>query len=214
MPQTGFPFIYGITDADLMPGELLFSKVEAVLAAGLKLLQYRDKSSNDQKREREGRTLLRLCRQYGARLIVNDDVKLARRIEADGVHLGLRDDTIASARAVLGADALIGATCHNQLQLATDAITNGASYIAFGRFYPSKTKAAAQAAELSVLTQARKQFAVPVVGIGGITTGNASAIWSAGAHCAAVCHSLFGTDDPATVCKQFADIYENQHEYE
>lgn len=195
-----------------MPGDMLFSKAQAALAAGLKLLQYRDKTSDHIRREQEALALLQLCKQHSARLIVNDDVELAARIQADGVHLGLQDEKIEHARAMLGASAIIGATCHNKLQHAEAAVKQGASYVAFGRFYPSQTKATAQAADLSILTQARQKITIPVVGIGGITANNVSAIWDAGAHSAAVCHGLFSAADPAAAFKQFANIYENRYE--
>jgi thiamine-phosphate pyrophosphorylase len=207
MHTDSFPVLYGITDRALMPGPHLLTRAEQALAAGLKMLQYRDKQVQEtDRRRREASDLANLCRQYGALLIVNDDVELALHCEADGVHLGQQDTSIAEARKRLGAQAIIGATCHGSVQLAALAVEHSANYLAFGRFFSSHTKADAEHADLAVLAEARRQFAVPIVAIGGITHTTVEHIWQAGAHCAAVCHALFA-NDPARAVKTFL----NQH---
>lgn len=212
MFRPGFPFLYGITDSALMPGDLLYTKSEAALRAGLGILQYREKSQNKSQRLTEASRLKSLCQRYGAMFIVNDDVELALAVDADGVHLGLQDASIQHARHLLGEHAHIGATCHNKLDLAVQALSEGASYVAFGRFFSSTTKESAPRAELSVLHQAKKNLNVPIVAIGGIDHNKANSVWREGADCIAVCHALFADDDPAQHVNQFVNLYEKTHE--
>lgn len=198
--------LYAITDSNLLAGEKLFSGVEATLKAGCDWIQYRDKSLNDEKRLDEAARLLQLCNRYTASLIINDDVLLAKKIGAQGVHMGQGDGDVKAARKLLGIGAIIGVTCHNSLDLAQKAIDDGASYIAFGRFFSSNTKPDAQAASLDLLFNARKEFPnTKIVAIGGITPENARIILDAGADKIAVCHALFSADDIEAKTKQFQD---------
>ena len=202
-----FPFLYGITDASLLPQETFEAKTRSALAAGLKLIQYRDKSSDTQKRLQQAQLLQGLCTHYGARLIINDDIQLALEVGAAGVHLGQEDGSISDARALLGPDALLGSTCHNQIELAHTAIEQGTSYVAFGRFFSSKTKGDAAPAQTDILLAARQKLRVPVVAIGGITHNSAAELWNQGAHCLAVCNAIFATDNPAIEVEKFINIY-------
>jgi thiamine-phosphate pyrophosphorylase len=196
--------LYAITDSILMPDEKLFSGVEAALKGGCKFVQYRDKSQNIERRFTDATKLLMLCKQYNANLIINDDAKLAQQINAHGVHLGQGDGDIKAARLLLGDDAIIGVTCHDSLELAEQAIADGATYIAFGRFFSSNTKPDARPAPLNLLTQARAKFPNTIIAaIGGITTENANNVLTAGADLIAVCHSLFAANDIEAQAKLF-----------
>lgn len=198
--------LYAITDPSLMPGEQLFGKSEAALRGGCAVFQYRCKSQG-QHRLDEAKRLRDLCHQYGALFIVNDDVMLARAAAADGVHLGQTDTGLAMARDVLGADALIGVSCHSDLALAMRASAQGASYAAFGRFFPSLTKPDAPPASLQVLADAKAQLALPVVAIGGITRDNAPLLVRQGADMIAVIHELFAFDDVEDRARQLAGCF-------
>lgn len=188
--------LYAITDSHLMAGGKLITGVTAALEGGCRLVQYRDKSLDHQRRLAESSALLSLCRIYSARLIINDDVQLAKAIKAHGVHLGQSDGDARAARALLGDDAVIGVTCHASLALARQAIKNGASYVAFGRFFASNTKPDAPPAPMSLLTEARQELGdIPIVAIGGITLENASLTLTAGASMFAVSHSLFAAEN-------------------
>lgn len=189
--------LYAITDSELLKGKLL-PYVEAALKGGAKLLQYRDKSSDDARRLREAEALRELCNQYGAALIINDDAELAARLGV-GLHLGQGDGSLSVARALLGRKAIIGGTCHAQLALAETAAKEGASYVAFGRFFNSSTKPGAPAADIDLLATARAQITLPIVAIGGVTLDNAPALISHGASMVAVVHGLFGADSAAEV---------------
>lgn len=190
MPLRG---LYAITDAQLLAGGRLLPYVEAALQGGVRLLQYRDKSTDKAQRFEEASALRALCAEYQADLIINDDLALAAQLGV-GLHLGQTDGSLAAARAQLGPAAIIGATCHAQLELAEHAVQQGASYLAFGRFFNSQTKPGAPAATPALLAEARARFALPLVAIGGVTLDNAAQLISPGADLVAVVHALFAAD--------------------
>tara|TARA_R110000868_G_scaffold9204_1_gene46379 strand:- start:5261 stop:5968 length:708 start_codon:yes stop_codon:yes gene_type:complete len=189
--------LYAITDSELLKGKLL-PYVEAALKGGATLLQYRDKSSDEARRLREAEALRELCNRYGAALIINDDAELAARLGV-GLHLGQGDGSLSVARALLGRKAIIGGTCHAQLELAEATAKEGASYVAFGRFFNSNTKPGAPAADAELLTAAKAKINLPIVAIGGVTLDNAPELIAHGASMVAVVHGLFGADSAAEV---------------
>jgi thiamine-phosphate pyrophosphorylase len=190
--------LYAITDSQLLADGKLLPYTEAALKGGARLLQYRDKSSEDARRLREAEALRELCERYGAALIINDDAELAARLGV-GLHLGQSDGSLAAARALLGRQAIIGGTCHAQLELADMAANEGANYIAFGRFFNSTTKPGAPAATLDLLQAAHDRFSLPIVAIGGVTLANAPQLIARGASMVAVIHALFSADSAAQV---------------
>ena len=192
--------LYAITDSQLLAGKCL-TYVEAALDGGLTLLQYRDKSADDARRLREAEALRELCARYGAQLIINDDAELAARLGV-GVHLGQTDGPLNPARALLGRNAIIGSTCHSQIELAQQAAQEGASYVAFGRFFNSSTKPGAPTATLELLDHARAQLTVPICVIGGITLENATPLVEHGADLLAVVHGLFGAETAQAVTRR------------
>ncbi len=192
--------LYAITDSQLLAGRFL-PYVEAALEGGVTLLQYRDKSDNQAQRLREAETLRDLCERYKTRLIINDDAELAARLGV-GVHLGQTDGPLTPARTLLGKDAIIGSTCHAQLELAEQASREGASYVAFGRFFNSLTKPGAPAADLALIEQAKARIKLPVAVIGGITLDNAAPLVEHGADLLAVIHGLFGADSAQEVTRR------------
>mgnify|MGYP000859646217 CR=1 FL=1 len=199
--------LYAITDSQLMPGQLLFDGVTAALQGGCRLVQYRDKSGDAEKRRKEAEGLLEICRHHGAHLIINDDPLLAHAIGADGVHLGQSDGDARAARQLLGPDAIVGITCHASLDFAQQALLDGASYIAFGRFFPSQTKPDAPPAPLSLINEAIARYPdTQVVAVGGITLENAATIIQAGAHYIAVSHALFNAPDIRKQAEQFSKL--------
>ncbi|QBF28625.1 thiamine phosphate synthase [Pseudomonas tructae] len=192
--------LYAITDSQLLAGKFL-PYVEAALEGGVALLQYRDKSQDESRRLREAEALLDLCERYKTRLIINDDAELAARLGV-GVHLGQTDGPLTPARTLLGRDAIIGSTCHAQLELAEQAAREGASYVAFGRFFNSVTKPGAPAADGALLEQARTRIKLPICVIGGITLDNAAPLVAHGADLLAVIHGLFGADSTQEVTRR------------
>ena len=185
--------LYAITDDKLLAGRLE-DAVAAALAGGCRIVQYRSKSDDARSKLSSARELKKRCDDAGALLLINDDVELALAIGADGVHLGQSDTALREARESLGGGAIIGITCHDQLELAEQAAAGSADYLAFGRFFSSSTKPGARAAKLDVLTQARARFSLPITGIGGITLDNAAQVIAAGADNIAVVGGLFDAE--------------------
>lgn len=183
--------LYAITDPLLMPGETLFTKAEAALRGGCRMLQYRHKQAS----RSEALQLRELCSRYHASFIVNDDVDLALAVQADGVHIGQTDTGLREVRRQVSPPMRVGVSCHDSLELAQQAQQDGASYVAFGRFFASHTKPQAAAAELEILRRAKQQLQIPVVAIGGITRDNAPRAIQQGADMIAVIHDLFAAED-------------------
>lgn len=198
--------LYAITDDTLLAGRLL-PAVEATLIGGCRVVQYRSKQSDAARLRSEAIDLLQLCRQHDAILLINDNLALAEKIGADGVHLGQNDASLTSARHALGKHAIIGITCHNSLTLAQQAQAGGANYVAFGRFFPSGTKQSALPADLSVLQQAKATLHIPLIAIGGITLDNASSVLAAGADMLAVVGDLFGHADIAARSQRYTALF-------
>ena len=181
--------LYAITDGSI--GNVLLDKVEQVLRGGAQVLQYRDKTNDPVRRQQEAQALRQLCQSYGAVLIINDDVVLAKAVQADGVHVGQEDWGWAAVRDYLGPQALIGVSCYNRLELALEAAQQGADYVAFGSFFPSPTKPHAVRASLELLQQARQQLTLPIGVIGGITLDTAPTLIEAGADMVAIITDVF-----------------------
>jgi len=150
--------------------------------------------------------LQRICAEAGVAFIVNDSIGLARRLGADGVHLGQSDGDIREARALLGPSAQIGKTCHDSRHLAMEAGEAGADYVAFGAFYPTTTKPSNYRPDPAILSWWSAVFEIPCVAIGGITRDNARRLVDAGADFIAVCQAVWGKDDPAAAVAAFADV--------
>ena len=202
--------LYAITSAPLCrEPEALIRAVDAALAGGARLVQYRDKAGDALTRRGNAKALLARCRARNALFIVNDDVELALAVGADGVHLGKGDLPLREARRRLGGLATIGVSCANVLQRAVAAQDEGASYVAFGRFFPSRTKPDAPPAELALLRQARARLHVPICAIGGITPANGAPLVDAGASMLAAVEGVFGVSDVEDAARAYARLFDN-----
>lgn len=190
---------------------LLLRKVEAALKGGAAAVQYREKTGDAALRHEQASELLPLCHAYHAPLIINDDLRLADLVGADGVHLGRDDGGLREARIILGADKIIGASCYQSLELALTAQEQGADYVAFGSFFSSLTKPNAQPAPLHLLEQAGVLH-VPVVAIGGITPDNAIDLIEAGVDSLAVISALFDAPDIESAARQFNRMFISETE--
>jgi thiamine-phosphate pyrophosphorylase len=199
--------LYAITDPQLCPDRTLPAQVEQALAGGCRLIQFRDKRPDPTLKRALATRLLASCRQHRALLIINDDVELAQAIGADGVHLGRHDSDPQTARARLGGDALIGVSCYNRLDLALSAADRGVDYVAFGRFFPSRSKPEAVQAESELLIRAREAIDLPLVAIGGITPENGAPLIAAGADMLAVIHGLFGQSDIQAASRRLSGLF-------
>ncbi|MDH5436329.1 MAG: thiamine phosphate synthase [Gammaproteobacteria bacterium] len=200
--------LYAITDSQLIPQEHLVARVAEAIQGGAKVIQYRNKSNDAGLKSWEAMDLMTLCHTLNIPLIINDDVELAKQVNADGVHLGSDDCDIEQARQHLGDDKLIGVSCYNNFDNAIDAVNRGADYIAFGRFFSSSTKPDAVQADLTLLQRAKKELSVPVVAIGGITPENGTSLIEAGADALAVIHGIFGQTDITAAAARYAALFE------
>jgi len=179
----------------------LLARVRPLLASAT-WLQYRNKAVDAATARAQAHALQVLCAEAGVPLIVNDDAALAAEVGAAGVHLGEDDGDIAAARALLGPDAIIGASCYDQLELAQRAVAAGASYVAFGAFFPSRSKATTRRAQPQLLRDAAT-LGVPRVAIGGLTADNIAPLVEAGCDLAAVISGVFAADDPAAALRAY-----------
>lgn len=209
MPEPVVRGLYAIADTLYLPEERLASAVEEAITGGARVIQYRDKGHDRARRHRQALILLAVCRARGVPLIVNDDVELAAAIDADGVHVGRDDAAIAAACAQFGANRIIGVSCYNELERARAAESAGASYVAFGRFFPSRSKPQAVSAPIELLSRARAELRVPIVAIGGITPENGGSLIEAGADALAVIEGVFNQTDVRAAARRYARLFEN-----
>ena len=159
MSSAGLRGLYAITDEKLIPRSEFAAAIEQALRGGTAIIQYRDKSWDNTKRLQQAKRLRALCSRYAATLIINDDIALARTVNADGVHLGEHDASIEKARSQLGSDAIIGVSCYNQLDRAVAAQAAGADYVAFGTMFRSATKPQARFAGCALISEAKALLA-------------------------------------------------------
>lgn len=195
--------LYLITNDDNF--EILIQKIHAALdAAPVALLQYRRKQVELEQQYVEIEQMKKLCERYQTPLIINDSVELASYFQV-GLHLGQKDGALISARVQLGAQAIIGRTCHASLALAEQAQLEGADYLAFGAVYPSTTKPNAERVSLETLAQAKQSFDVPICAIGGLTVDNSQPLIDVGVDLFAVVGEVFNlpTRDISTRVKQW-----------
>ncbi|HWT13701.1 MAG TPA: thiamine phosphate synthase [Allosphingosinicella sp.] len=179
---------------------------EALDAGPVAAFQFRVKDVGPDEAARLAEPLQRLCAERDVAFIVNDSASLARRIGADGVHLGQADGDPGEARALLGPAAQIGVTCHDSRHLAMEAGEAGADYVAFGAFFATATKPAARPADPAILGWWSTLFELPCVAIGGITPENGRVLVEAGADFLAACGGVWSRPDgPAAAVRAFAE---------
>ncbi|WP_295995425.1 thiamine phosphate synthase [Rugamonas sp.] len=186
----------------------LLDVTEQALQAGVALLQYRHKTAGVAQREEQGGALLALCRRYSVPFIVNDHADLCLLLGADGVHVGGTDATVAQVRVALGPDKIVGASCYGDMQRAIDAQAAGASYAAFGGFYPSRVKQYAVTTQADIVDRAGAVITLPRVVIGGMTPGNARPLVARGAALVAAISSVYLAADAAAAVAEFRALYD------
>jgi thiamine-phosphate pyrophosphorylase len=195
--------LYLISPLDV--GGTFPERLERALSAGpVAAFQFRVKGIDQHEAATLAEPLLAICRAHDVAFIVNDDIGLAKRLGADGVHLGQSDGTVAEARGELGREAQIGVTCHDSRHLALEAGEAGADYVAFGAFFPSTTKASEHRPELELLEWWHQYLEIPSVAIGGITPANCAPLIEAGADFLAVSGAVWSGDEAEAV-RAFAD---------
>ena len=204
-PRTEPAKLYLISPQDV--GGPFPDRLKAALEPGLAAaFQLRVKDVDEHQLARLAEPLQRICADADAAFIVNDSMSLAKRLGADGVHLGQSDGDVPEARALLGPSAQIGRTCHDSRHLAMEAGEAGADYVAFGAFYPTTTKPSEYRPDPSILGWWSTLFEIPCVAIGGITPDNAKPLVDAGADFLAVCQAVWAKEDTAAAVSAFADV--------
>ena len=186
--------LYAITP-EYADGARLLAELEAALAGGCRIVQYRDKTSTMTERVIRAHALRDLTRRYGAKLLINDDIALCFLVRADGVHLGKDDGNLMAARAILGSSRILGASCYADFAMAETADAAGVDYVAFGAVYPSPTKPEAALAPKDLFFDAKIRLTAASCAIGGITLDNAPPLIAAGADLLAVITDLFSAPD-------------------
>jgi thiamine-phosphate pyrophosphorylase len=187
--------------------ELLLRKTGQALKGGATLVQYRHKSATAGLRREQAGALLALCRGHGVPLIINDHVALCQELDADGIHVGGTDASVAAVRAAVGAGKIVGASCYGSLQLARDAAAAGATYVAFGGFYPSRVKKYDFRTAPEIVAQARQEIDLPLVVIGGMTPDNCVTLIAQGTDMVAAISSVYMADDAGQAAGRFAALF-------
>ncbi|HWW04854.1 thiamine phosphate synthase [Collimonas sp.] len=188
----------------------LLQVTEQALQGGAALLQYRHKTADAALRQLQAEALLALCRRYQRPFIINDYVDLCLALDADGIHVGGTDASVAEVRAKVGADKIVGASCYGDLELAHTAYRAGASYVAFGGFYPSRVKKYPVTTPPDIVTRAKAEIALPNVVIGGMTQENALPLIAAGADMVAAISSVYLAEDPTAAARSFVALFDNR----
>jgi thiamine-phosphate pyrophosphorylase len=177
------------------------------LRSGAALVQYRHKTASPELRRDQAAQLLALCRRHAVPFIINDFIDLCLELDADGVHVGGTDASVAEARKLLGAGKIVGASCYGDRQLARGAAANGANYVAFGGFYPSKVKQYPVTTAADIVSWAKAEIALPCVVIGGMTPANAAPLVARGADLVAAISSVYGAPVIEAAMHEFARLF-------
>jgi thiamine-phosphate pyrophosphorylase len=169
--KTNKKFVYLISPNKIKKNNF-FTNLDLVLSTQkVNFFQLRLKKENNKNKILIGKKIKKICKKHKVKFLVNDDPRLAKKLNADGCHLGQKDMNIPRARKIMG-NKIIGITCHNSIKLAKSAIKEGANYLAFGAFYSSKTKIVKYKASLAILRSVKKITSLPIVAIGGIKLNN------------------------------------------
>jgi thiamine-phosphate pyrophosphorylase len=201
--------LYAITP-DTADTAALIAQVRAAIEGGARCVQYRNKTADAERALEQARALKALCGELGATFIVNDRIDVAAAVGADGVHLGRGDGSVSAARAACPRRVIVGVSCYDDFERARAAAAEGADYIAFGSFFPSTVKPGAVRATPDLLRRARREIALPLVAIGGITVENAPPLIEAGAHAIAVISALFAAPDVRHAAQQLSALFESR----
>ncbi len=199
--------LYAISHSQLIPDDDFTNVIEQALMGGARIIQYRDKSDDHNRRLQQARIVAQLCNRYAAISIINDDIELAINVDADGVHIGMDDIPLHQARRALGSNKLIGVSCYNRFELAQQASSEGADYIAFGSFFPSSIKPDAPRAQPDLLPRAKQELDIPVCAIGGINANNAAQLITAGSDMLAVISEVFASKDIQAASRKLSQLF-------
>jgi len=185
----------------------LVQATDLALQGGAVLVQYRHKTADAALRSEQATALLQVCRKHGVPFIINDHLELCLALDTDGIHVGGTDASVAQVRAAVGPDKIVGASCYGTLQLARDAQAAGASYVAFGGFYPSRVKKYDFKTAPEIVAQSKAEIGLPVVVIGGMTVENCTPLITQGADLVAAISSVYMQENVSEAARGFAALY-------
>lgn len=189
--------------------EKLVDVTEKALKGGTMLVQYRHKTADPELRLEQAKALLAVCKRYNVPFIINDYIDLCLEIDADGVHVGEHDASIAEVRAQVGPDKIVGASCYGEKERVRNAQKSGASYIALGGFYPTRIKKYPVTTELDIVKMMKEEMPdMPSCAIGGITVENAKPLLERGVDMISVISSVYFADDPEAAAREFVALYD------
>ncbi|NEX64266.1 thiamine phosphate synthase [Noviherbaspirillum galbum] len=187
--------------------EKMLAATEAGLRGGAAVVQYRHKTASPALRREQAGRLQALCKRHGVPFIVNDFIDLCLELDADGIHVGGTDMAVADVRKAVGPSRIVGASCYGSLDLARQAHQAGASYVAFGGFYPSRVKKYEVATRPEIVTQAKAEIPLPNVVIGGMTQENSAPLVALGADMVAVISSVYMVEEVEAAARGFAGLF-------
>ena len=185
----------------------LLAATEQGLLGGASLLQYRHKTAHDDLQQEQARALLALCRRYRVPFIINDHLALCAMLDADGIHVGGTDASVAAVRTLLGKDKIVGVSCYGDLDLARQSAAAGASYVAFGGFYPSRVKQYEVSTAPDIITRAKAEITLPICVIGGMNVHNSRPLVQLGANLVAAISSVYLAEDRQHAATEFAQLF-------
>lgn len=206
MDQNALKGVYAITDDILTPPDTILEKVSEALHGGVKIIQLRDKKSNDIGLIEVCSEIRSLCKSHNALFIINDRVELTKKIRADGVHVGFHNLSVPETRAILGKDFIIGVSCYGDIRRAKKVEKEGADYAAFGAFFSSPTKPEANVISMDIIKQAKSQLKIPVCVIGGIKKENIKQLIPYNPDMYAMVSSIFEGDSVYSNAKQISSM--------
>ena len=186
---------------------LLLTATEEIIRGGARMVQYRHKDIDAATRQVQASALQQLCRDYLVPFIINDDVDLCIELNADGIHVGGTDAPIADVRQRVGANKIVGASCYGSMDLARAAAHDGASYVAFGGFYPSLVKKYEVSTSADIVAQAKAELDVPVVVIGGMTVDNCGILIAQGTDMVAAISSIYARTNRKKAAQEMSDLF-------
>ena len=197
--------VYAITDRSWLNGESLYSQVEKSLKGGATFMQLREKNLDDETFYQEAVELKALCARYHVPFVINDNVDIALRMDADGVHVGQSDMEAGDVRSKLGPDKIIGVSCKT-VEEALKAQARGADYLGVGAVFPTDTKLDASEVSFDRLKEICAAVDIPVVAIGGINAGNILQLSGSGVDGVAVVSAIFGAEDPGRATSELRKL--------
>ncbi len=197
--------LYAVTDRGWLKGKTLYQQVEEAIKGGVTFVQLREKNLDEESFMSEGLEIQKLCKKYNIPFVINDNVEIAKKINADGVHVGQSDMKAGNVRAILGEDKILGVSAQT-VEQAILAEKEGADYLGVGAVFPTGSKADAEDVDFETLKAICDAVSIPVVAIGGISMSNVSQLKDSGISGIAVISAIFGADDIKSATKDLKEL--------